>query len=165
MGGSVERATMGHEIWDIKGNWICRRCGRQSAKEDERRALKSSPCGGCAGGRAVAHATGNKNYIWNKHALTSASLLQQGARLVRRSNIPASMIDATKSGDMVGEYAERLRRDVDEDERRRIEGEGMGGHTGEVQGVSDAGGYRLPWEQDPQWLYLPHLGEERMQGG
>ena len=24
-------------------------------------------------------------------------------------------------------------------------------------GVSDTGGYRLPWEQDPQWLYMPHL--------
>ena len=164
-GGVGLRTTLGHEIWDIKGNWVCRRCGRQSENEDVSRALKSSPCGGCAGGRAVAHATGNRNYIWNKHALTSACLQQQGARLVRRSNIPKAMIDSEKLGEMVGEYAERAKRAMSEDTRKHIEGVEASGRPGGSMSVAGAGGYRMPWEQDPQWLYLPHLKAEQSQEG
>ena len=47
----TQRTTLGHEIWETGDLWVCRRCGRQSVLHDARRALKSSPCGGCAGGR------------------------------------------------------------------------------------------------------------------
>ena len=161
-----ERTTLGHEVWDMKGTWLCRRCGRQSANEDEGRALKSSPCAGSAGGRAVAHATGNVNYIWNMHALATTGLLQQGARLIRRSNIPAEMVDAARCAEMEGEYAETLRRDL-----RNVEGQeagvtGRGVAVGERHFEQGVRGERwvMPWERDPRWLYLPHLQEGRGQG-
>ena len=165
--GFRERTTMGHELWDLKGTWMCRRCGRQSAKEDERRALKSSPCGGSAGGRAMAHATGNVNYIWNVHTLATDGMLQQGARLVRRSCIPSEMVDAARFAEMEGEYADRLRKDLREAEEAEGGTEGGGRTVGgrHVALGTSEGRLVLPWEEDPQWMYLPHLQGRRGQGG
>ena len=155
-----QRTTLGHEIWEMGETWVCRRCGRQSEKHDVRRMLKSSPCFGSAGGRAVAHATGNRNYIWNRHALSATGLQEQGARMVQRSGIPGSMIDEDKLGEMEGTYAEKLKCSV------RGGAEGVYAYAVEHGdglfggGNEDGGGWR-PWEEDPQWLYLPHLSEER----
>ena len=159
----TQRTTMGHELWEMGDLWVCRRCGRQSEQRDARRALKSSPCGGCAGGRAIAHATGNRNYVWNRHALSTAGLLEQGARLVQRSGIPDSMIDGEKIGELEGSYAEKV--------KHSVRGWRDGGRTHEVAyGAREEGGdglWRRPWEEDPQWLYLPHLrgGEGQQRGG
>ena len=157
---------MGHEIWNMRGMWVCRRCGRQSDNNDARRALKSSPCNGSAGGRALAEATGNRNFRWNRHALSAAGLLQQGARLVRRSNIPGHMVDSTRLGEMEGEYAERIRRSLQETE---ISGVGEEEVRVQVGGRNVYGGERygegsMPWERDPHWLYLPHLQEDGGEG-
>ena len=159
------RATVGHEILDIRGTWVCRRCGKQSANEDERRALKSSPCGGSAGGRAMAHATGNVNYIWKVHTLATEGMAQQGARLVRRSHVPSEMVDTARFAEMEGEYADTLRKDLRAAEGAvgETEQEGRAAGVGyEALGASE-GRWVLPWEEDPQWMYLPHLQGERQE--
>ena len=162
----TQRTTMGHEIWDMGGMWVCRRCGRQSLGKDERRALKSSPCQGSAGGRALAHATGNKNFLWNRHSLSTEGLQVQGAKVVQRSCIPGHMIDTGRLGEMEGTYAEKLRRSV-----RGFGGDGGGAGVdverllwGGEYGVEGEVGTRQPWNEDPSWLYLPHLREEE-EGG
>ena len=161
-GGST-RSTMGHEIWDVKGMWVCRRCGRQSPDNDERRALKSSPCLGSVGGRAMVHATGNRNFLWNKHSLSTEGLQVQGARLVQRSSVPAHMVEAERIGEMEGTYAKRLQQSLlwaggEGSSENGVRGRSVGGGSVEVDEGSE--GWR-PWHEDPSWLYLPHLWEEK----
>ena len=149
----AQRTTLGHENWEFGDLWVCRRCGRQSVQRDARRALKSSPCGGCAGGRAVAHATGNSNYVWNRHVLSTAGLREQGAKLVQRSSIPESLIDRNKIGELEGSYADKVMRCVRE--WGRTGGLAYASEHPREEDYDSIG--RRPWDEDPQWLYLPHL--------
>ena len=114
-GGEAEgsRNTMGHEIWDVGELWVYSECAQQSGNSDARRVLKSSPCGGCASGRALAHVTDKKNSLWNKNSLSTQRLQLQGARLVKRSCSPERTVDA-KKGEMEGTCAKMVKQSVQE---------------------------------------------------
>ena len=104
----------------------------------------------------MAHATGNKNYIWNRHVLSTTGLLEQGARIVQRSGIPKDMIDAAKVAELEGSYAEMVRLSVER-------WGGLGELTYSMvhsRGSEGDDNERRAWEEDPQWLYLPHLRDE-----
>ena len=131
-GGGKGRATMTHEKWEVGSEVACRRCGRRERKTGGGRKPLDDACLGSAAGRALAHATGHKNYVWKEFRHSEAEYVCQGAALTLRSRVPASMVDESRGEDEAGK--EGLR----EEER-------------------DDGGFVEAWTRDPDWMIQPSL--------
>ena len=102
-----------------------------------RRALDDA-CAGSAAGRALAHASANPNHIWQDYRFTEADYISKGGILLQASRVPVCMLAEPQTAQE--EWRER-----------------QSGAAGQTQGRSGV----MPWELDPQWMYLPHLAQQR----
>ena len=96
-------------------------------------------CKGSAGGRALAHATGCPNDLWKQFLYTEGELILKGATLLQPSRVPEAMV--------VQESLEPLAP--------------LRSQCAEAASGNQGGEATVPWLQDPEWLYLPHLQAER----
>ena len=84
---------MPHELWKIRREVLCRRCGARAGIEEAKAGFLRRACAGCAAGRAAAEVTGNKNYLWAKYATSWKEVQAKGAMLVAVVAIPRSLVD------------------------------------------------------------------------
>ena len=105
----------------------------------EGRGFRADACNGSAGGRALAHATGNRNHVWSHFLHSVSSLCMKGHSIVKRSHVPGHMVDESME---------------EEEEERGLGAAGRGQVEEEVS---------APWMRDPEWLYLPHLQQDRQE--
>ena len=138
--GEKDRATMTHERWEEGNVVVCRRRGRREERTGVGRRPLDDACLGSAGGRALAHATGNKNFVWKEFKHTEGEFVRNGATLIQRSRVPGSMVDGDR------EEEEAMSQIVQSEAR-------------------DDGGYEQAWMRDPVWMQQPSLwtraGKER----
>ena len=128
--------SMSHEVWGSREGTICRRCGRKEGTKAEGRGYRADACNGSAGGRALAHATGNRNHVWGHFLHSVSRLCMKGYSIVKRSHVPGHL--------------------VEEGREEEEEEEGMGAAGGGQDGGEEA----RPWMRDPDWLCLPHLQQD-----
>ena len=134
--GESESNKLEHQVWEVGSLSMCSRCGRQEQLRAGRRGYRADACKGSAGGRALAHATGNKNWVWAHHLHSEADMRKKGAWLIQRGRVPPSMVT---------------------DEPLQGAGAGEEGHAlAETHPDGSEEGWR-PWLDDLAWLYLPHL--------
>ena len=121
----------------------CRRCGREEAAGDGSIRVLDDACTGSVAGRAIAHASGSPNHLWQAYRHSEADFIVKGGSFLQASRVPQSMFTEEHTpleGACV--WTGGAARDVEEDRRA------------------------MPWERDPDWLYLPHLPARRHdQGG
>ena len=142
-GEGRQRITMTHEKWKVGKKYLCRRCGREDEGDKPHCKALVDACKGSAGGRALAHATDRPNYVWNRFLYTEGELMLKGATLVQTSRVPEAMVEQDPREPTA---LAPSRREVP---AREIQDEGV----------------PVPWMQDPEWLYLPHLRAERGTAG
>ena len=130
--GEKARATMTHERWEERGSVACRRRGRREEGTSGGRRPLDDACLGSAGGRALAHTTGNKNFVWREFKHTEAEFVRGGATLMQKSRVPAGMVDEERK-----------------EEEAAVEGGGE-----EMRGD---GGFVQAWMRDPSWMQQPNL--------
>ena len=157
-GTGRERDTMTHERWESRDMVYCRRCGREEKKEKEGRRALDDACTGAAAGKALAHASGNKNFIWNERRYTEAETMMKGASLTEGSRVPLNMIDESKVAEVEEARKSRQGGTRGTGEERRGEenlpwtwGPSRKGRQGERR---EAGGgeENLPWMRAPSWM-------------
>ena len=90
-----------HELWKLKGEFLCRRCGAKAGGTEAAAGLLQRPCGGCAAGRAAAQVTGNKNFVWSKYAISWMEVQSKGAMLVAVVPIPRALVDYGRLDEVV----------------------------------------------------------------
>ena len=169
-----------HELWKIKEEVACRRCGAKARIQDAKQTFLLRPCGGCAAGRAATQATGNRNFAWAKYATSWRDMQRAGAFLVAVVPIPRELVDygrldeAAKAqawgyGAMVlppegGERAQVMLQRAGGEEGQENEvlraantyGVLRGGDTGQEGSLVGLGGMTPPWMRMPSWMH-PHL--------
>ena len=138
-----QRATMTHEKWKLGERLLCRRCGREEGEEKGSGRALGDACKGSAGGRALAHAMDCANFIWKECRYTEGELIVKGGTMLQASRVPENMVvEGTREQEAPGRA-----------------------HEGEATRARQASEQAAPWLQDPQWLYLPHLQEDRAEAG
>ena len=81
-----------HELWQIGGEVICRRCALRRAQAVETK-FTAERCTGAAAGRAAAQASGNINFVWSRFTSTRAELASRGGRRITQGAPPKWMVD------------------------------------------------------------------------
>ena len=89
----VERSSLPHELWRGRGRVMCRRCGRESTELKPIRTFGADACKGAAGGRVMAAATGNRNYLWSRYRHSAQEMNRMGLARASLSIIPQAAID------------------------------------------------------------------------
>ena len=152
----VRYEVLRHELWRVKGSFVCRRCGGKWKDEgaDVVEALQEKKCSGCAAGRAAAHATGNINYLWTVCARDKEELRGEGGRLISPSAPPGWMVDASRINETIDSVSQRR-------EVLRLAGLNLSVFSDQEQhpsSVAEVGtGVEeeeelMPWMRAPQWL-------------
>ena len=83
---------MKHELWELGGKIVCRRCDSRRTRAEER-GFAAERCAGSAAGRAAAQASGNINFVWSRFALARADLASRGGRRTTQGMPPKWMVD------------------------------------------------------------------------
>ena len=138
--GNRERGTMTHERWRMGKKVSCRRCGREDTEAGAGRRSLDDACVGSAGGMALARATGNGHHLWREFLFSEAEFITKGATMLEASRVPRSVV-AAEVHDGGGCCA--------------------GGVCSRGLPLRHAEVAEGPWQRDPDWLYLPHLKEEK----
>ena len=136
--GARQRGTMTHEKWKVGCKLAYSRCGQEEAVGDGSKRVLDDACTGSAAGRALAHASGNPNQLWQDDRYIEADFIVKGGNFLQASRVPAFML-----------VEGHIRREVF-DERQ-----------GEASRGAEEGRHAMPWERDPECLYLPHLARRR----
>ena len=132
-GGSLPRFDkLQHELWKVRDELACRRCGRTWRGEEEglEERVRKQECRGCAAGKAATHATGNINYLWTVHARSKEALHSEGGKVVHAVGPPVWMVDRCRLEETADSEAQQ-------EENRRA--------AGVEEGV-------MPWMRVPQWM-------------